>query len=140
VISPFNSYQNNQVITSSPEKILLMLYDGAINFSKMAIDLLQREDLAGKGKYIGKAQAIVTELMNTLNHEVGKDIAQRLEQLYLYLIDEFTQANVHNSVQSLQNAVKVLTILRDAWAEAVVIARKDRYVGQPQDVFVRAAG
>lgn len=137
--SPYNPYQNNQVITSSPEKILLMLYDGAINFSKMAIEQLQRQDLAGKGKYLGKAQAIVTELMNTLNHEIGKDLSKQLEQLYLYLIDEFTQANLHNSVESLENAVKILTILRDGWTEAVEIAKKERCDAQPQEVFVRAA-
>jgi len=123
---PLNPYQNTQVSTASPEKILLMLYDGAINFSKVALDKVARGDKAGKGVYIGKAQAIVAELMNTLNHEVGGDLAQRLEQLYIYLIDEYIEANVNNSTKSLENTVKILSMLRDTWLDAIEVVRKER--------------
>ncbi|WP_298271191.1 flagellar export chaperone FliS [Geobacter sp.] len=126
MLSPFNQYQNTQVSTSSPEKLLLMLYDGAINFTRIALDKMEKKDIAGKGKFIGKAQAIVSELMNTLNHEVGGDISRRLEQLYIYLIDEYLAANINNSPRSLENALKILTILRDTWAEAIEIWHRER--------------
>ena len=112
-------YQDMQVSTSSPEQILLMLYDGAVKFTRMAMDRLENGDVAGKGLYIGKAQAIVAELMNTLDHEVGGEMAARLEQLYIYLIDEYVAANRGNALRSLENALGILTTLRDAWAEAV---------------------
>lgn len=126
MLTPFNQYQNTQVSTSSPEKLLLMLYDGAINFTRIAIDKMEKKDVAGKGKFIGKAQAIVSELMNTLNHEVGGDVSRRLEQLYIYLIDEYLAANINNSTRSLENALKILTILRDTWVEAIEIWRRER--------------
>ncbi|TLN09722.1 flagellar protein FliS, partial [bacterium] len=68
MISSLNQYQNTQVGTASPERILIMLYDGAINFTRIALDKMNKGDLAGKGRFVGKAQAIVSELMNTLNH------------------------------------------------------------------------
>lgn len=126
MLTPFNQYQNTQVSTSSPEKLLLMLYDGAINFTRIAIDKMEKKDIAGKGKFIGKAQAIVSELMNTLNHEIGGDISRRLEQLYIYLIDEYLAANINNSTRPLENALKILTILRDTWVEAIDIWRRER--------------
>ncbi|AAR36428.1 flagellar export chaperone FliS [Geobacter sulfurreducens] len=126
MLTPFNQYQNTQVGTASPEKILIMLYDGAINFSKIALERMEKKDLAGKGKYISKAQAIVSELMNTLNHDVGGGIAQRLEQLYIYVIDEYINANINNSPRALENAIRILTVLRDSWVEAIDIWKRER--------------
>lgn len=145
MLTPFNQYQQTQVSTSSPEKLLLMLYDGAINFTRIALDKMEKNDIAGKGKFIGKAQAIVSELMNTLNHEVGGEISRRLEQLYIYLIDEYLAANINNSPRSLENTLKILTMLRDTWIEAIEIWHRERdgqaasfpQAGQPQ---ARAVG
>lgn len=129
MVTSFNQYQNTQVTTASPEKILLMLYDGAINFTRIAREKMEQGDVAEKARFIGKGLAIVTELMNTLNHEVGGEISKRLEQLYIYIIDEYTAANINNSVKSLDNVLKILTSLRETWAEAIEICRKERVAG-----------
>lgn len=121
-----NQYRQMQITTASPEAILLMLYDGAISFSKMAQDRMSRKDIPGKGTYLGKALAIVTELMNTLNHDVGGEIAQNLDRLYIYLIGEFTKANMDNDSKSLENAIVILSNLRDTWTEAVEIVKRER--------------
>ncbi len=123
---PLNQYRQTQVSTSSPEKILLMLYDGAINFSRLAMEKAAKGDKSERGKYVSKAQAIVAELMNTLDHEVGGVVAERLTQLYMYLINEYVRANVSNSVSSLENTVKILGMLRDTWAEAIEIVQRER--------------
>lgn len=126
MFNPANQYQNIQVTTSSPEKILIMLYDGAINFTRIAIDKIGKGDMGGKGIYISKTQAIVGELMSTLNHEVGGDIAKQLESLYVYLIDELIAANINNNAKPLHNAVRILTNMRDTWVEAIDLAKKER--------------
>lgn len=126
---PLKQYQQTQVSTSSPEKILLMLYDGAINFSRIAMEKAANGDKSERGKYVSKAQAIVAELMNSLDHEVGGVIAERLTQLYMYIIHEYVNANVKNSVTSLENTVKILGMLRDTWAEAIEIVKKERETG-----------
>lgn len=121
-----NQYRNTQVNTAAPEKILLMLYDGAINFTKIAIEKINANDRAGKGTFISKAQAIVAELMNTLNHDIGGDISARLEQLYIFIIDQYLDANINNDPKPLENAVRILTMLRETWAEAIEIWRKEK--------------
>lgn len=126
MISSLNQYQNTQVGTASPERILIMLYDGAINFTRIALEKMNKGDLAGKGRFVGKAQAIVSELMNTLNHEVGGEVARNLERLYVYIIDEYLKANIHNSPQALENNLRILGMLRETWVEAIDIAKRER--------------
>ncbi len=129
---PLNQYQQTQVTTSSPEKILLMLYDGAINFSRIAVEKAAKGDKSERGRYVSKAQAIVAELMNTLDHEVGGDIAAQLERLYMFIINEYVQANVNNSVSSLENTIKILSILRETWVEAIEKVKREREAGITQ--------
>jgi flagellar secretion chaperone FliS len=123
---PLRQYQQTQVTTSSPEKILLMLYDGAINFTRIAMEKAACGERGERGKYVSKAQAIVAELMNTLDHETGGAVAMRLEQLYLYVINEYVNANINNSLKSLENTIRILSMLRDTWAEAFEIVKKER--------------
>lgn len=127
-----NPYQNTQITTASPEKILVMLYDGAIKFTLLAQERMKQKDMAGKGTYIGKSMAIVAELMATLNHEVGGKVAQDLEQLYIYLIGEFTKANVDNDITALENAHKILVTLRDTWNDATQIWYQERSEMRPE--------
>jgi flagellar protein FliS len=140
MLNPYVQYQNTQVNSASPERILIMLYEGAIKFSRIAMEKMEKNDLAGKGKYIGKTLAIVSELISTLNHEVGGDISLNLERLYIYLIDELTQANMNNSVTSLENAIRILDNLRNTWVEAVEILKREKEAGQQSDILMRAAG
>lgn len=121
-----NPYQNTQITTASPEKILVMLYDGAIKFTLLAEERIKQKDMAGKGTYIGKSLDIVNELMATLNHEIGGKVAGDLEQLYMYLIDQYTSANLNNDLAPLQNAHSILVTLRDAWKEATEIWYQER--------------
>jgi flagellar secretion chaperone FliS len=127
---PANQYRQTQVSTASPEKILLMLYDGAINFSKIAQDRMSRKDIAGKGAYVGKALAIVTELMNTLNHDVCGTVTQDLSRLYAYVIGEFVRANMENDAKALENAIAILSNLRETWTEAVAIVQREHCEGK----------
>jgi flagellar secretion chaperone FliS len=124
--APINLYQNTQVTTATPDRLLLMLHDGAVKFSRIALDRMSRGDISGKGTYIGKALAIVMELRLTLNHETGGEIAANLERLYVYLIERFTTANINNDSRSLENAITILSQLRDTWTEAMEIAKQER--------------
>jgi len=124
--APANQYRQMQVTTASREKVLLMLYDGAINFSKMAQDRMSNQDIVGKGTYVSKALAIVTELMNTLNHDACHEVAADLQRLYLYVIGEYSKANLNNDPKALDNAISILSNLRETWTEAVAIVQQEK--------------
>ena len=93
--NPYNRYQKTKVTTASREKVLLMLYEGAIRFTKLARTAMNDKKIADKGRYISKATAILSELMATLDHKVGGDLAQDLENLYVFMIDKLIEGNIN---------------------------------------------
>lgn len=121
----FKQYQKTQVTTASPEKILLLLYEGAIRFVKIAQVRMQEKNIAEKGKYISKTMAIVSELMNTLDHSVGGQLAADLENLYMFMIDKLIEANIKNEPEHLEVVEKLLTTLYGAWQDVVNNPRAD---------------
>ena len=123
--NPYKAYQKTQVMTAKPEKILLMLYEGAIKFTKLAAVRMREKNIAEKGKYISKSLSIVSELMNTLDHEKGGQIAADLENLYMFIMDKLIEANMNNRVEELEVAERLLTTLYAAWRDVVNNPRPD---------------
>jgi len=113
------SYTENQTSTLPPERILLLLYEGAIGFLGRA-----REDLAagrlGPGKTaLSKALAIVAELQNSLDPTAGWDGAENLSHLYGHMILELTEANVRGDLTRIERVRDLLSGLYEAWRQAV---------------------
>ena len=121
-----NQYQSNQVTTASPEQILIMLYDGAIRFVRQAKQAIVDGRAEDKATAISKAIAIVTEFSNTLDYEVGGEIADDLGRLYDFMLRELSAVNVRSSVKRLEPVEKILLDLREAFAEAAVINRREQ--------------
>ena len=119
-----NQYQSNQISTASPEQLLIMLFDGAIRNVREARKAIAEGNRAGKAKSISKAVAIVTEFSNTLDFEVGGDIALNLWSLYDFIVRELTAVNVRDDAQRLNPVEKVLLDLREGFAEAAIINRR----------------
>lgn len=124
----FNQYRATQVQTASPEQILVMLYDGAIRFVCQGREAMAQGQIAKKSEVIGRAVAIVTELSNTLDHEIGGEVAENLDALYNFMARELTRANLKNDPQPLDAVENILSELREAWVEAIQIVKH----GNPQ--------
>lgn len=123
--NPYQKYKTTSVQSASREKILLMLYEGAIKFTKLAIKACEEKKIADRGYNIGRAYDIIMELNNTLDHKVGGEIAMRLEQLYMYITDEYTKANISGKPEHLQNALKVIENLYKGWVGAIEKLKKE---------------
>lgn len=113
------AYKKTSVETASKEQILLMLYQAAIKNCKKAIEAIDQSNIAKKGEYIGKMQDIVVELSNSLDYEVGGDVAKELASLYDYILYSSTQANIKIEKAPLEGCLKVLNTLYDGWTEAI---------------------
>lgn len=113
------AYKKTSVQTASKEQILLMLYQAAIKNCKKAIEAIEARDVAKKGEFIGKLQDIIIELNNSLDFEVGGDIAKELSSLYDYILYSSTQANIKIDVEPLQGCLNVLNTLYEGWASAI---------------------
>ena len=108
--------KETEVSSSDRIKTISLLYDGALNSMKIAKKKLEQGDSYGKDQYIKKTSAIIRELAGSLNMDAG-DIAQNLRRLYDFVLNSLVKAENQNDLTSIEDAEKVLMILRDAWKE-----------------------
>ncbi len=108
-------YRDMQVLTAKRAKLVLMMYEGAIRFAREAIKRIQSNDIAGRGVYIRKTQDIILELMNSLDKENGGEIAANLSKLYLFINRNLIMANIQGENKFIEDCIKILTELREAW-------------------------
>ncbi|MBI2602287.1 MAG: flagellar export chaperone FliS [Deltaproteobacteria bacterium] len=123
--NPYRQYQKTAIVTASREKILLMLYEGAIRFVKQAITAMREKNVAEKGRCISKATAIISELMATLDFKAGGSLAADLENLYVFMIDKLIEGNIKNDIKNLESVEKILSTLYVAWKDVVENPRED---------------
>jgi len=109
-------YKKTHINTSDRVKMVSLLYEGAINYLRLARKKMEEGDIAGKGLYIGKVTSIVGELSSSLNMDTG-DIARNLGRLYDFVLDRLLYANLKNEVAAFEDAERVLEVLRGAWIE-----------------------
>ncbi len=118
------NYKLAEVKTADSKKLVVMLYEGAISFLKIAKDRLLKNDMAAKGIYIGKAQDIILELNSSLDMKRGGKIARSLRNLYLFMNRTLIQANIQNDPKKIENVIEILEKLLPAWKEAEKKLRK----------------
>jgi flagellar protein FliS len=105
-----------------------MMYEGAIKYVKKAQIAVDKRDIAERGTNIGRAFDIVMELNNTLNHEVGGELAKNLEQLYMFITDQLSSANITGKREPLDHALKVLQTLHEGWIQAIEKLKREEHV------------
>lgn len=113
----YQAYQKNKYETASPHRLILMLYDGALanlNRARLALNDNRKQEAH---RYIQKSQDILFELLACINEEQGDVIAQNLKQLYLYMIDQLTKANIRKNAEMLGEPETLLRQLREAWGQ-----------------------
>ncbi|WP_413577002.1 flagellar export chaperone FliS [Bdellovibrio sp. HCB290] len=126
----YQKYKTTSVQSASKEKILLMLYEGAIKFTKLAVKAIEEKKIADRGQNIGRAFDIIMELNNTLDHKVGGEIASQLEQLYMFMMEQYTKANISGDAAPLHANLKLLNTLYDGWLQAVEKLKKENDDGK----------
>lgn len=113
--SASQAYAQDSVLTASGEKLVVMLYDGLARFLARAAAALRAEDVAAAGNALGRAGAILDELLVTLDPAAG-EIAQRLSDIYLFCKRELLAAQLKRDPKRVEQVAKLLAELREAWA------------------------
>lgn len=104
------------VISASPHKLIVMLFDGAMVSVTSAIMHMKAGDIAAKGAAISKAIMIIDSgLRASLDKKAGGEIAEGLDALYEYMGSRLLQANLRNQVDILEEVQRLLGELRGAW-------------------------
>lgn len=113
----YNSPNAQEILTASPEKLTLMLYDGAIGFINESIAAIGEKNIEKSHVANERVQSIIRELMSTLDMQY--DLSKHLMRLYDYLEYRLQSAKLKNDVSELEEARSLITELRNTWAQAL---------------------
>ena len=119
-----NEYLRNAILTASPEQLLLMLYDGAIRYTRQGVEGLEARDWEQAFTGFSRAQKVVLELINSLNYEVDRDLCTKMAGLYNFVYRQLVEACSERSVTAATEAIQILEYQRETW---VLLIEQLRY-------------
>src|SRR5262249_25137828 len=114
--------QRNAILTASPDKLVKLLYEGAIKNLEQCRQQLSdpRTSRSGEaGASMSRAIGIVGELRASLDHAAGGAIAKDLDRLYDFAIGQITQSHPARKPERVGNRLEVLRTLKEGW-DAVI--------------------
>ncbi|MDX8153207.1 flagellar export chaperone FliS [Patulibacter brassicae] len=111
-----NAYRDGAVLTASPVGLVVLLYDGIGRFLRQAAAALEAGDTTTASARMQRAEAIISELVVTLDHERGGEIAARLEAIYLFWRRHLDAARIERDPAKVLDIVRQAAELRQAYA------------------------
>ena len=118
----YKAYSNSKLMTASPAQLTLMLYDGAIKFTNIAIEAIENKNYVKANTYIQKTLRIIDEFRSTLNFKYP--VAQEFENVYVMISEKLVYANMKKDVEVLQDVLKHLRSMRETWEEVMRLAKR----------------
>lgn len=113
-------YQTVKVTTSTPGDLLVALLDGLFKFLHIARhNLAKKGDRAKAGMAMSRAHAIISEFMASLAPEHAPELCENLSRLYEFCLTRITYANRHNDPAAIEEVMRVMTPIREAFTIAV---------------------
>ena len=112
-------YEQVRASTMSKGELLLALYDGLFRFLGGAKVCFDSNSLIKGRELSSKARAILSELQIALDPSVSPDLCHNLSALYDFCMDRVRQASVSGDSAPIDDVIRVLSPLKDAWEKAV---------------------
>lgn len=115
------SYKKASILTASPERLILMLYDGALDAMRRAKGGFQIEELKSRNETISnnliKAQNIFGELQRSLRMDKGTEYTDQMYSLYDFYVMKLNEANFKKREEPIDAVIELFSDIRDAWYE-----------------------
>ena len=125
--SAAQGYSQVRMTTSTPGELLLALYDGIFRFLNGAKLCIERKEMGRARELLSKTYAILSELYIALDHSIAPELCANLEALYGFAMDRVMQASRKGQISSIDEVIRVLTPLREAWQIAVPQAAREQH-------------
>ena len=112
-------YEQVKIQTTSKGELLLALYDGLFRFLRGARICFEQKQTARARELTSKAHAIISELQIALDPSAAPDLCAQLGGLYTFCLDCLRSANTNADPQQIDDVIRVLSPLKEAWEKAV---------------------
>ena len=123
--NPYNKYikqyQTSNITTATPEKLMIMLFDGAVQFLQKAKIAIEEKNMQERFQNIDGARKILRELMRTIDLENGNDVSKSLFRLYNRMSMKLIKANVNKNVSFIDDVIEDLMNIRWGFQKAIDI-------------------
>jgi len=117
-IDKYRVYQEQAVLTASPGKLILFLYDRAISLLNQAQKALNNNEGEKAHNSLMGAQSILWELISSLDYKV-EPLAQNLFLLYDYMLQRLVEANLKKDKEIIEEVKGMLVELKESWIVVV---------------------
>jgi len=119
------AYRETQVISSSPEQLVPLLYERLLVYLRRAERQIEAKDIAGKAESLGMAGEVVFELLANLDFDEGGELASRLAALYAFFINEINESGRKMDGPRLGRVTEMVASLHQAWQKAAEAQGQD---------------
>ena len=110
-----SAYKDTSITTQNKGRLVVMFYEGAIKFMKLAIEQINAGDYEARGRYINKALDIINELNAVLDTNAGGEVAANLRRLYLFMNNHLSEANTKNDPRMIREVISLMEELNQGW-------------------------
>jgi flagellar protein FliS len=110
------AYQQQAILTAPPERLVVMLYDGALRFLFQAAVAMREDKRALTDEKLRRGEAIIDHLIKTLDMSAG-EIAENLEGIYVFCKRLLMEARLESDAGKIQKVRELLGELRESWAQ-----------------------
>ncbi len=115
------SYKRAAILSASPERLILMLFDGALDAMYRAKEGFKIESINERNELISnkliKAQNIFAELQRSLRMKDGEEFPETMFKLYDFYSMKLNEANFKKSQEPIELVIRLFKEIRDAWSE-----------------------
>jgi flagellar secretion chaperone FliS len=116
------AYKEQSILTATPGQLVVMLYDGCLRFLHQAAFAMRDGDMAVSGNRLSRAEAIIDELLTTLDLEQGGEIASRLQGIYVFCNRHLLDARTERDAEKIEKVSELMGELRESWVQIAATA------------------
>ncbi len=110
-----DTYLETQVLTATPQKLRLMLIDGALRFARQTLEFWDdqtRREL--RLNALARCYEIVNELYASIRTD-STPVVSKVKAVYRFLFGQLSLVSVSQDPQILQDVIEVLEVERETW-------------------------
>ena len=115
-----NTYLNNHYEGMTPEKLIHMLFQGALKHLKHARQGIVDNDPKQRGEHLSKAIAIVSELNASVDPNMNDESTRFLRGLYTAILSELPKVSLNNDSGPIDRTITYIEKLNDIWETEVL--------------------
>lgn len=110
-------YRESAVRGASPVRLVICLYEQAIEDLRRAVAALARGDIEARTRCINHALTVIAHLQSSLDMQQGGGVATNLNGFYGVIRSGLVQAQVKQSARILEEQISLLLTIHGAWLE-----------------------